>query len=110
MRYEVTRDVVNDLWPLCQAGEASPDSRALVDAFLAQDAGFATALKAGDDVRRVVPPHVRLSPDAELRVLQEAQRTARTRLLIIGGAVAVVGTVALLSLLGVLFVFLRAGR
>jgi hypothetical protein len=109
MRYDVTRDVVSDLYPLYQSGEASRDSKALVDAYLASDSEFATLLEAGDQVRRVVP-QVRLSPEAELRVLQEAQRTARTRLLIIGGTVALGGTLALLSLLAVLFVFLRAGR
>ena len=34
---KITRDIVSDLWPLCVSGEASPDSRALVDEFLAQD-------------------------------------------------------------------------
>ena len=32
MQHEVTRDLVNDLWPLYQAGEASDDSQALVAA------------------------------------------------------------------------------
>ena len=34
---QVSRDVIRDLWALCEAGEASEDSRRLVDAFLAQD-------------------------------------------------------------------------
>lgn len=109
MRYDVTRDVVSDLWPLCQAGEASRDSQTMVDAYLAYDGEFAALLKAGDEVRRLVPS-VRLSPDAELRVLHEAQRNARTKLLIIGGSVALVGTLAFLSFFAVLFAFLRSSN
>jgi ferric-dicitrate binding protein FerR (iron transport regulator) len=101
MKYDVTRDVVSDLWPVCQSGEASADTRALVDAYLAQDADFAGRLKASRDLRSVMPP-VRLPPDAELRLLQAAQRNARTKLLIIGGAVAVGGLLALISLVALI--------
>ena len=41
----VTRDVVSDLWPLYASGEASADTRALVDAFLAGDPAFAQSLR-----------------------------------------------------------------
>ncbi len=37
----ITRDIVLDLLPLYAAGEASPDSRAAVDAFVAADASVA---------------------------------------------------------------------
>jgi len=36
----VTHDVVSDLWPLYASGEASADTRALVDTFLAGDPAF----------------------------------------------------------------------
>jgi len=42
---KITRDVVTDLWPLYEAGEASGDTRALVDAFLAEDPSLAAALR-----------------------------------------------------------------
>lgn len=109
MKHEVTRDVVSDLWPLYQAGEASGDSRALVDAYLAQDGGFATLLKASGGVQRLMPP-TRLSAEAEARLLQEAQRTARTRLVVIGGSVALAGMLLLGSLLAVVWLFFRAGH
>jgi hypothetical protein len=109
MHYDVTRDVVSDLWPLCQTRDASRDSQALVEAYLAHDRDFAALLKASADVRRVMPP-ARLSPDAELRLLHDAQRNARTRLLIIGGAVAVAGVLALASFAMVAWILvLRAG-
>lgn len=62
---DVTRDVILDLLPLYQAGEASPDTRRLVEAFLAGDAQLArlarqpaavlpggVGFEAGETVRR----------------------------------------------------------
>lgn len=87
MKLEVTRNVISDLWPLCQSRDASADSQVLVEHFLAQDSEFASALREGNAVRRVVPS-VRLSPDAELRLLHDAQQRARIKLMIIGGSIA----------------------
>ena len=42
---KVTRDVIVDLWPLYSSGEASPDTRALVEAFLDGDPAFANELR-----------------------------------------------------------------
>lgn len=107
MRVEVTRNVVSDLWPLCQSGEASSDSQAVVNQFLIQDPDFAAVLKEGESLRRVMPP-VRLSADAELKLLMEAQKRARWKLLIVGGGV-VLGAMALFaSLWVVVLVFTRA--
>jgi hypothetical protein len=52
----ITRDVVSDLWPLYDAGEASSDTKALVDEFLAQDPAFAATLRAGLSLPQVDPP------------------------------------------------------
>ena len=87
MKLEVTRNVVKDLWPLYRAGEASPDSKALVDAFLVEDSAYASTLKKSEALGPVVPV-VNLSPDVERRLLDEAQRNARLKLQIIGGAIA----------------------
>jgi anti-sigma factor RsiW len=37
---KLTRDVISDLWPLYVTGEASPDTRRLVEEFLASDPTF----------------------------------------------------------------------
>jgi hypothetical protein len=87
MKLEVTRDVVKDLWPLCRADEASSDSKALVDAFLAEDRAYASTLRESETLGPVVPV-VRLSPDAERRLLDEARGRARLKLQIIGGSIA----------------------
>ncbi len=73
----VTRDVVADLWPLYEAGEASADTRKLVDEFLAGDHAFAETLRVKFPVG---PPAPVVAPDAKLAALK------RTRDLVHGNA------------------------
>jgi hypothetical protein len=108
MKLEVTRDVVSDLWPLYRAGDASVDSRGLVEAYLAADAAFASTLKESEMLSHVVPP-VRLSPEGELRLLQDAQQRARTKLLIVAGSIAMGGLLLVAVFAGALWVFM-SGR
>jgi hypothetical protein len=107
MMLEVTRQVVSDLWPLYRSGEASVDSRALVDAFLGADRPFASTLQASEGVDGAMPAF-RLSPDAERRFLDAARQRARMKLLVIGGTIALVGFIAIVALVGVMF-FLSRG-
>jgi len=70
----VTRDVISDLWPVYAAGEASADTRALVDAFLRQDPELARLLHGrGEDalLGRGAPD---LPPDREARALRRTKR------------------------------------
>jgi hypothetical protein len=72
----VSRDVIRDLWALCQASEASDDSRRLVDAFLAEDHAFAESLRSAADPLAGAPPA--LPPDHAARTFDRArQRLAR---------------------------------
>ena len=73
----VTRDVVADLWPIYESGEATADTRALVDAFLASDPEFAGTLRRAANVPT---PPVDLEPEAKLAALK------RTRDLVRGNA------------------------
>ncbi|HEY7497524.1 MAG TPA: hypothetical protein VH740_03375 [Vicinamibacterales bacterium] len=73
---KITRNVVSDLWPLYVAGEASPDSRAVVDEFLRGDPELARRLEESRDFPVAM---VSMPPDEEARAL------ARTRDLILGG-------------------------
>ena len=102
MKLDVTRDVINDLWPLCRSGEASDDSRKLVDAYLLNDASFAAMLQEGGKLSRAMPPF-QLSPDAERRLLDDARERTRMKLLIIGGAVALAGFLAIVALGALIF-------
>jgi hypothetical protein len=72
----VTRDVIRDLWALREAGEASDDSRRLVEAFLATDRELADALRSGASVFAAPPPA--LPPDHAAKAFDRAkQRLAR---------------------------------
>lgn len=96
----ITRDVVADLLSAYLAGEASADTRALVEEFARQDAEFARTLEArrreftaGAGALR--EPAASLPPDHELRTLARTRgMAARLRWLM---AVALVLTVFPLS-------------
>jgi anti-sigma factor RsiW len=70
----VTRDVVSDLWPLYVSGEASADTRTLVEAFLREEPEFAREL--AQDAGMPLPSHdvPSLTPDHELRTLAQIKR------------------------------------
>ncbi len=73
---KVTRDVILDLWPAYVAGEASADTRALVDQFLGEDPAFAGTLKRGPDLAAAP---VSLPPDAEARAFARTRALERGR-------------------------------
>ena len=54
----------------------------------------------------VVPP-VRLSPEGELRLLQDAQQRARTKLLVVAGSIAAGAILLFAAFAGALWVFMR---
>jgi len=71
---EVTRDIVIDLMPLYESGEASRDTRAVVEEFLRRDpslAGLATP-----DVAAVTSPAL---TELERRTIEKTRATIRQR-------------------------------
>jgi ferric-dicitrate binding protein FerR (iron transport regulator) len=70
----ITRNIIADLWPAYVSGDASPDTSALVEAFLREDPDFAQVLRgAGEESFG----HLRapsLTPDHELRTLAQLKR------------------------------------
>ena len=70
----LTRDVIVDLWPLYVSGEASQDTRELVEAFLREDPEFARELR--QDSMGPLPAHdlPSLTPGHELRTLAQIKR------------------------------------
>jgi hypothetical protein len=70
----VTRDVINDLWPLYATGEASADTRMLVEAFLRQDPEFARLLQGRGEERLLSRETPTLPPDREARALGRTKR------------------------------------
>jgi len=71
---KVTREVILDLWPLYVSGEASADTRALVEAFLAGEPEFAQTMRGADRVRFPGPEVPSLPPDHELKTLAQVKR------------------------------------
>jgi hypothetical protein len=85
---KITRDVVNDLWPLYASGEASADSRALVDEFVNQDPDFGRTLRASEPDAVLKSQAVALPPGLEARWLTRTRKKlqGRSRLRLLAAA------------------------
>ena len=72
IKMDVSSAIVSDLWPVYAAGEASPESRALVETYLASDPDLARMLRdSGNVILGAVPA---LPPDHELKTLELTKR------------------------------------
>lgn len=80
MKMDVSSAIVSDLWPVYASGEASPESRALVDSFLAANPEFARTLRESSGLAIDVPKAPVLSPDHELKTLALTKRRLRGHL------------------------------
>jgi anti-sigma factor RsiW len=81
----VTRDVVKDLLTVYLAGEASADTRALVEGWLRTDPDLA---RQADEARRGdLPPVPMPEPSVEKRALIRTRRWLRARMIVLGVAV-----------------------
>jgi hypothetical protein len=70
----VTRDVISDLWPTYAAGEASADTRTLVEEFLKSDPDFARLLQGNEAEALLKASPPALPPDGEARAMKKTQR------------------------------------
>lgn len=71
---KVTRDVVTDLLPLYFGGEASADTRALVEAYFAQDPEFARLARAHPEASL---PHTEPTTSLKESEMETLQRTRK---------------------------------
>jgi len=71
MNINVTRAVVVDLWSLYVSGDASDETRALVESFLKADPELERLLRR-DPLAGVTPPVV--APDVEMQAFAKARR------------------------------------
>jgi hypothetical protein len=79
---KVTRDVVKDLLAVYSAGEASSDTRALVEEWLRSDPELARQAEQAESVTLPeVPP---LSPTVEKQALDRTRRHLRWRMVLFG--------------------------
>jgi anti-sigma factor RsiW len=94
---QIERNVILDLLPLYLAGEASPDTRALVEEYLASDPELAeTAELAAAMQQRAAEIPVPIRVEDQVEAYREAQRRIQQRTLVWGALIAF----GILSLLG----------
>jgi hypothetical protein len=72
---QVTRDIVIDLLPLYQSGEASKDTRAAIEEFLRRDPSLAPM--ANQDAGAIVPPTA--ASELERRTITQTRAAIRRR-------------------------------
>ena len=77
MKMDVSTAIVSDLWPVYVSGDASPDSRALVESFLAADPELARTLRESAGLPLGVAGAPELPPDHELKTLALTKRRLR---------------------------------
>jgi anti-sigma factor RsiW len=102
----VTRDVVLDLLPLYLAGEASPDTQALVKDHLEHDPDLARLARQWQE-RMAAPPPAPLHPDAQALAYREANRKIVIKTIGLAAAFAAV-IIALIAGVGLLAFFVGA--
>jgi len=94
---EITRNVILDLLPLFLAGEASPDTQALVEHYLEIDPELAEMAKQASLMDKSDDIPIPLRKEDQMDAYEKAQRQILQRTLILGSIIAFVA----LSLLGV---------
>ncbi len=103
----VSREVILDLLPLYVADEASPDTRALVERHLAEDADLAQRAEQWRK-RLPLPPPPPHDADAAAAAYQEAKRRLANRVIALAAVIAF-GTLAIggAALVGAMLLLLR---
>ena len=86
----VTQNVVTDLLPLYLAGEASNDTRALIEAYLKQNPTFAAEVREQAEKSTALRSALRTVPSAdhEKLTLQRVRRFNRRRANLLGVSIA----------------------
>lgn len=84
----VPRNVILDLLPAYIAGEASDESRALVEAYARHDPQIARLIRAGTLGTAAITPQMAPPHDLEMKALQRVRRSIRRQLLYVALATA----------------------
>lgn len=81
----VTRDVINDLLPSYYSGDASADTRALVEEYLQRDLAFAEETRRAANALQTISEMQMNLPDAQVekRVLLRAKKLLRIRMILL---------------------------
>ena len=89
------RDVILDLVPVYLAGEASEETKALVEAFAARDPYIKRLLEAGDLTQNSLTPNIQ-TPDMEMETLKHARSCVQRQMIFL--ALGVAGTMLAVSM------------
>jgi len=73
-RLPVSRDVIADLWPVYESGDASADTKALVDQYLGADPEFARTMRLEPGLQAAT---VMIAPDSEMAALRRTRDLVR---------------------------------
>lgn len=91
---KITRDVITDLLPVYLSGEASADTRALVENFFKEDPEFAKLAKADWSLALTQAIPGTLSQEDEMAALARARAAVRRRSLFLAFALMFTGFLA----------------
>ena len=83
---QITRDVVNDLLPMYLAGEASADTKALVEEFCVSDGEFARLVESTRSTEISKQP-VSFKADQEKQTLKRLKRLIKMQTWFLAGAI-----------------------
>jgi hypothetical protein len=92
---DVTRDVILDLLPIYLAGEATQDTKDLVERYLENDQELAALAKKIMELDHIKDIKMPLDSEDQMKAYLEAQRIIKQRTITLAGIIAA----ALLSLL-----------
>ena len=84
---ELSRDVIADLWLVYTSGEASEDTRAIVENFLDKDPEFALILNQKGSTEMIQPTCSPLSADQELQALNKTRKRLRSQRILMAFAI-----------------------
>ena len=94
----VPRNVILDLLPGYIAGEASAETRALVEAFAQKDAEIARLIRAGQLAPEAISPELTTPQDLEMKTMKRIRASIRRQMLYVATATAAILMVPLIAM------------
>jgi hypothetical protein len=94
---KITRDVITDLYPLYESGEASPDTQELIAEFLAADPEFAaviTDVQPSNRSDQVIQNTIKIPEEIEMQTLNKTRALIKKRSLYLAFAFLFTGLTA----------------
>jgi hypothetical protein len=82
---KITRDVITDLLPVYLAGEASPDTRVIIEEFLKENPDFAKLV--AEQEMPLTPNSINIPKETEMQTLEKTKKLLWQRSLYLGFAI-----------------------